>query len=431
MRESARVAAASRALRSPVNFGYGPVATNAEQVFVQGVPSEPWAYAEQGQNLEQLRHFRDWVYVCVNAIANRVAGQPVRIGNPSPPRRRRHHDAVAPLDAHPFLEVVHEPNPLMVGWSLMYLTAVSLKLTGKAFWWMPGETGQQPTEIWPLPPSWVRAVDKFRTVWQVTPIGESLAPFQVSGDRMAFFNMPHPYDPIGLSASPLASQSAAVNADEALQQAQADMFENGMFPALGITTGDITDLDDQDRKPLLDEDQRNVIYTALSKMFQGRGKYGAWIIFDALIQDIKKLSLSPDEMGFLESGQITKSRIFQAYGVNPLIVGEIQGANRAQATVAEESFCSNVINPLATLLSQVLTRRVAPLFAQNKEKLVIWIEPARAHDPDMKLREWELGLKTNAVGRNEYRTAVMGLPPKPGYDKLLIPISMVPDDGKA
>jgi phage portal protein BeeE len=51
---------------------------------------------------------------------------------------------------------------------------------------------------------------------------------------------------------------------------------------------------------------------------------------------------------FLESGQSTKSRIFQSFGVNPIIVGEIAGANRAYAAVAEAVFCSNVINPLAS-----------------------------------------------------------------------------------
>lgn len=425
MRASARAVVASRASRLPGTYGYGPVANNAQQAFNN--ENVPWAWAEQGQNHEQLRHFKDWVYVCVNAIANRVAAQPIVVGNLNARRRQiRQHNTIAPLESHRFLDVVHAPNQLMAGgWALMYTTVASLKLTGKAYWWMPGDG--MPDQIWPIPPSWVVPVDRFRSVYQINPINESIAPFRVPGERLAFFNFPHPIDP-WLSASPLASQAAAVNADEALQQAQADMFENGMFPALGITTGDVTDLDDQERLPLLDDDQRNIVYDALRKMFQGRGKYGAWIIFDALIKGVEKLSLTPEEMGFLESGQITKSRIFQAYGVNPLVVGEIQGANRAQATVAEEAFCSNVINPLVTLLSQVLTRRVAPLFAQDKEKLAIWIEPARAHDPDLKLQEWELGLKTNAVDRNEYRTAVLGLQPKPGYDKLLIPMNVVPDD---
>ena len=46
----------------------------------------------------------------------------------------------------------------------------------------------------------------------------------------------------------------------------------------------------------------------------------------------------PTEMDFLDSGNgHQESRIFQAFGVNPIIVGEIQGANRAQAAVAEAS----------------------------------------------------------------------------------------------
>jgi len=79
--------------------------------------------------------------------------------------------------------------------------------------------------------------------------------------------------------------------------------------------------------------------------------------------------------------------------------------------VVAESFCSNLLNPKLLLLGQVMTAWLAPIF---DEQLVVWMEPARAHDPEQTLREWETGLKFGAVTRDEYRQQVLGLAPLPG-----------------
>lgn len=149
------------------------------------------------------------------------------------------------------------------------------------------------------------------------------------------------------------------------------------------------------------------------------------MILDGMIEKIEPFTRAPKEMDFLESGSSVKSRIFQCFGVNPLIVGEIEGANRAQATVAEESFCSNTINPLLELMGQILTAFVAQRFAAPGERLVCWFDPCRAHDPEQSLKEWQAGLQYGAVSLNEYRTSILGLPPEDQFETVLRPATMI------
>jgi hypothetical protein len=115
----------------------------------------------------------------------------------------------------------------------------------------------------------------------------------------------------------------------------------------------------------------------------------------------------------------------QAYGVNSLILGEIEGANRAQAVVAEEGFASNVVNPLAEMMSQVMTQWVGPRFAAKREQLAVWIDPAVAHDIDVDLKIWDTALRYGAADRNEFRRIMMNLPEDPRFDGPMDPFSQM------
>lgn len=394
------------------------------------------ANASLAENAERYRYYKDWVYVCVKAIAQRVAGQPIRVARAKTAGRRglkafreklgskAFLDDLQPLDSHLFLDAVHKPNAVQVGSSLLFTTAASLKLTGESHWWI-SDNDDGSSEIWPLPSHWIRPADAMRSAWIIRP-WYSATEFTVPADRVAYFNEPDPSNPFW-AVSPLASQAHAVNTDEQIQLAQDQSFRNGIFPALAITVGDPLSPGDPNASVSLDEPSKNVITDALKRLYGGAGNFGGAIILDALIRKIDKISFSPDELAFSESGKLTKARIFQAFGVNPLIVGEIEGANRAQAVVAEQSFITNVINPLIELISQVMTRWVVPVWAGGSDSLVAWIEPARANDPEMLQKEWDAAFKTGAVTRNEYRTRYMGLEPVEGGDVFLTPLTVEPD----
>lgn len=379
--------------------------------------------------VDQYEHgSKGWAYVAVRAIAQRIAGQDVFAAKLTDTRQQRRKltlpdsmkafgDRLEPLATHPILQAIDRPNPLMVRWPLMYFTVANLELTGRAFWWWADG------EIWPLPSSWVEPSDNLRTSWKVRPTGV-VEPFDVPGDDIAHFCLPDPANPFG-SLSPLQSQASAVATDESIQQAQHRSFTNGNFPQLMIRAGRLPGmLPGQDgERPILEPEQRKELIGAIKSIYRGAVNSSEPLIIDGMIEGVERLSDKPGEMDFMESGKAVKSRILQAFGVNPMIVGEIEGANRAQAVVAEQTFCQFTINPLIDLMSQTLTAWSQLAFG---ESLAVWIAPCIAHDAELELQRWETAAKLGYVSQNEFRRQLLNLPDVDGGDDFRDPLTGKP-----
>lgn len=402
-----------------------------------GAFGAPWQLSQPslGQHRQQLAAFNGYAYTCVSAIAKRIAERELFVArvptSPAGPgaagygprtmkasggeggmrRRKSLADGLEPLPTHPLIDLLGDPNPVMVRWTLLYVTVAALELTGRAYWWIK----QTPDgwELWPLPPHLVtpiHAKGQLFAGWKVKPDGNAEG-FTLPAEAVCYFFLPDPADPLG-AISPLQAQAKSINIDEMLQQSQAADFRNGVKPSVILKAGRIKDSTGRpmDARHILTPEQRQQLINAINKAFAGYTKTGGTMIVDGLIEEITEFGRKPSEMGYLDSGSQVRSRIFQAFGVNPLIVGEIEGANRAQAVVAEESFCANVVNPLLTLMSQTITAWVCPIFAADGQRFEAWFDPCRANDDELTFKQWSLGLARGACTNDEYRIEVLGLP---------------------
>jgi HK97 family phage portal protein len=444
----ALVAELSKAMGIGVGAAPGPLLAGGPL----GYPSETAMLSVQR---EEERHNTGWVYSSVKTIAQRIARQPVKVARrikaPGPSGRKqlasRKALALAPafvknhyevsnlelVECHPFLEVIKAPNPIMVGWSLIFCTICELELTGKCFWWHTREEGED--VIYPLPPSWVEPKHTLKKLFDhyiVRPYrtGEQ---FEIPGADMSRFYYPDPTNPVLGAVAPLITQSRAVVADEAIQEAQARAFKNGIFPGLAVVVGrhaDATEPGAPAQRPYLTKEQRQSIIEAIKQGFRGVKNYDEPIILDALIEDVKKISQTCKEMDFINSGKTTKERVTQGFGVNPIVMGQIQEVNRASATVADEIFCHATINPKIDLISQCLQKFVVPRYDDSGD-LLVWIEEARASDPDQRRADWDQLIRAQAVTKNELRT-MHGLEPlDAGGDQLVSPAAPAGGQGAA
>lgn len=383
-----------------------------------------------GAAKEQLAHFKAWVYAAVRPTAQRIAGQSVRVGRKAQRRAGRKAfpelapawvkalpDDVEVVERHPLLDALADPNPIMVPWSLMFSTTAALELTGLSYWWLTqGEDGR--LQVWPLPPSWVAPVRQGASfdAYEVRPPG-AVEPFVLPADDVVRFAYPDPADPFG-AVSPLRTLAAAVNCDEAMQRAQQRAFSQGIWPGVGVRLARNAGVNGvPGNRPVLNEYQRAQILNAVKLAWRGINNFGEPVILDGLIEDVFPLTKSPQEMAFLDSSKLTKQRIFQGFGVNPLIAGEIEGANRAQAVVAEELFLSGTINPKIELLSQCLTGWFS--WRYSDPSLLVWVESARPRDEEAERARFGVAVKAGAVRINEVREFA-GLPPlEKGGDALV------------
>jgi len=374
---------------------------------------------------ELEKHFCGWVYAAVRPIASTIAGQSYRLarervpGSPAGGDLRRAAKAKQEpeiLTSHPCLDALRKPNPLMPGWSLLFTTVASLELTGRCCWWrVEGENGW---EFWPLPSSWLQPDHRGGPFsrWLLRPGGMATA-VPLDPEEIIHFFYPDPSDPLACY-SPLAAAVRSVYADESLQDSQRAAFDNGILPGLAIVVGDLENDGENENgrnsevtgRPLLERSQREEIIGAIMKEYGSTLAAGRPIILDRLIHDIKSITNKPREMDFLSSGKSTKARIFQAFGVNPVIAGEVEGINYASSAAARKHFGEFCLNPKIELISEVLTAQVAPLFSADGEKLILSIPFYTPDDREQNRKDYALLAKHQAVNRNELRAGLLGLP---------------------
>lgn len=369
-----------------------------ESLMARGPSGLPVQSPDLFRSAEQLRHFRGWVYSSIRPIAQRIAGQPIFVGRLKSKRTlgtKAWLDA-EPFDSHPIIDLFNDPNDLMVRWSLMFSMVASLELTGRQLWWLPKKE-----QVIPIPTSWIRefkgkaSFESFKV--QPPYTGEA---FDIPADECVYIAYPHPGDPHGVM-SPLMAVGGAVDADEAITTSQVSMFRNGITPQHAVIVGKNPSPEvPGGLRPRLSGPQQRQIIEAIRRRYADAHRHGEPVILDGLIEDIKKLSHSPAEMDWINSGKSTKERISQGFGTNPIIMGEIEGANRASSTVADQHFCDWTVNPKIELISQCLTEYLSPMFGDD---LVVWIEPCVPNDVEMKLKWLEMLARHKSITGDELR----------------------------
>lgn len=412
----------------------------------QGASNSP------GMKLERMRHLSGWTYSLARFLAQKVAAQPVRMARrPAQGQRplpgRRADKKAAPrwlkqtvteelelIERHELLDVFCRPNEDQVGWSFMYVSVMSLLSAGECYWWLPRDAPG--LVMFYLSPSWVTPQHTERRLFD-----EYLVNFQNTGvqitvpkEDMVRMSLPNPINPLLTTLSPLQAQAETVVTDQQILTAQQRAFENGLFPGLGIVIGrspDVAGVPGQ--RPMLSKEQRMSLTLALKQAYKGVMNAGEPVIMDGLIEDVKTLTNAPAEMGFMESSGLVKERLTQSFLVNPIVMGQIEGANRASSAVAQEHVCDNAINPLIELMSQHMTFDLAPRIGEPD--VLLWIEPCVAHDDDADRARIDLKAKTGCYTRNEIRAA-MGDPPLDDErgDELVgpaAPAPLVPNEGGA
>lgn len=371
---------------------------------------------------ECYAHNREWVYACVRLISTRIAGQAVRVARKGrakqissfatkalglPRNFKSHPGTLEPLESHELIDVLADPYEMGTAWSLMYVTAASLELTGRAFWLMEeDENGKK--GLYPIPSSWVK-IDWDSPIWKIKAPG--CEEVDVESDHLVHFYYPDPADPRN-ALSPLVALQRSVFADESITTAQTQSFARGIYPSAIVTIGDNPDGAGGTLTPVLTQAQRNQILNSIRSLYAGAHKHEP-VILDGLVKKIEKWSLTPDEMGFLDSSAITKSRILQGFGIGAILLGDVDSTSYAAYNAADKIFCATKVNPLIALLSQTMTEWLPQWFGED---LAVWIEEAVPNNDEMTFKQYQYAHAKGAVSDDEYR-AYMGMGPKPKDDE--------------
>ena len=419
---------------------YGAVATGSATLFFDD------AQQQQFPRLYRAA-MRDNQYAAIRPIAVKVADQTIRVGRRRVATSRRMEggfitkqlesirqtapefvvkqidDAnLDPIDTHPIIDLFEgsevQPNKYMSRWELLYCTAFSIEAVGEAVWWVDLDGDSK--SIWYWPRSWIKPIphngDAFG-MWKVMIPGvpEGFPP--IPGKDIIAFRYPNPSDPTR-SHSPTQAQSRSINVHDQINDTQLASMRNAMRPSLGIVMGEALATPNGMQRPELTPEQRKQIIEALRLAYRGAMHTGDPIILDGLISDVKQIFASPAELDYVASSAATRDQIDEGYGVNPIVKGRIEGANRASSYVAHEGFYALKVNPICTLISNQLTRRIGPRFASGGEKLIVWLTHPTAFDGDLNIRQVAELSKKDYILPSEARRR-LGQAPNPDMEKKL------------
>ncbi len=390
MREEKRPTLVERALRRMGYIKWRPASVIQRVETAPATPSlAPLPAPDGGQGLAYAGVYMGspWVYVAVNRIAEAAALVPFHVF-----RREGEHE-IAVTD-HPFERLLRRPNPLLSRFELIEHTVGNLEIHGNAYWFLAGEPGGVPREIWPLRPDRVRVVpDAKRGVrGYVYSVDGRDVPLEAA--EVVHFRRWHPAsDYYGLSA--LEAARLAVESDRAMADWNRRYFGEGRAVPAGILT--------------IHERVSDADFERIKR--EWRAAYGGPERKTAFVRganvEWQHIGLSQQDMDFLNARRFNREEIFQIFGLPVGMFSE--NATEANALVGERVFVERTLWPKLVRLAEKITAEVLPFYGAE---LVGRFEDVRPRDRSQQFEEMRLARGVLTV--DEMRARYFGLGPLEG-----------------
>lgn len=294
----------------------------------------------------QLAAYQGWVFAAVSTIARRMAGVPLKL----------HQAQGLEVAAHPVLDLLARPNPLLTGRELRYTLALHLELTGMAFVLVLNNALGRPAELWPLNPA---------DLIEITTGADTRQPltgFVFNGpggkrtgyrpSELLYFRHPSPSSLV-YGASPIEAMAHAFDIDLAVRIYQRNFFRNSARPEVVLST---------DQR--LTEDEARRVLTRWRQKHQGLAHVFEPTVLDGGLK-ATPLAYSAKDFEFTQLAGWTQDNILAAYGVPAGKLGLVKDVNRANAQGIEVTFNAECVRPRLDLWEDVMNAFLLPRYGQG------------------------------------------------------------------
>ncbi|KOG84541.1 hypothetical protein ADK33_03460 [Streptomyces griseus subsp. rhodochrous] len=291
-------------------------------------------------------------YRCVAAIADNGSSVPLVVRRPDG----------SEIEGH---EVAHlfnkRPNPLMSARVFKSLLLQQGELAGQAFVWLDrGETGQSPvTEMHIVFDQVDVIVDK--------PIAQRPTTADVIGfvirradgtqvpvlpEEMLWLRYPHPFDPLGCLA-PWKAARHAVDMDAYAREWQRNSYKNGGTPAGVVYVGEMGDTEWSSTKAAWRSSMQGPQNAGKNLLVRGApGSQGSGSI------GYQRITLTAEEMDYLESRMANADEVAMAFGVRRDVLTGGSTYENQQAAVA--ALWAQTIKPKLEIIGSEIDRVLLP-----------------------------------------------------------------------
>lgn len=315
-------------------------------------------------------------------------------------------DGARELTAHPLIDLIARPNPRQDGAAFLESVASHLLLAGNAYIeavTLPNDGGAQEgaqvRELHALRPDRMKVVpgpDGWPQGYEYT-VGGATVRFAQDAPlppilQLSLFNPVDDY----YGFAPMEAAAIAVDMHNAAARWNKALLDNAARPsgALIYAAGEAEVLADQQFERLKRE---------LDMQYQGAANAGRPLILEGGL-DWKPMSLSPQDMDFMEARHAAAREIALAFGVPPMLLA-IPGDNTySNYQEANRVFWRQTVLPLGTRIGNALAQWLAPACGDGLS-LAIDTDKIEALSAD-RAALWERVTKAPFLTVNEKRAAV-------------------------
>lgn len=309
-----------------------------------GSKAPQWSKWDSKKAIEEGYQASPWVYAAVKRRVDAVASVPWVV-------ERRTKDGWEVDDSHELNRLLHQPNERMSWEELISLTVTQLDLSGNAFWHEVKLSSGRVQEVWPIAPWRVAIIPSATGLtvggYTLTDTSQTIA----AGD-MVHIRYTNP-DGGWYGQSPLQAVGKAVDVDNAAAAWQKVSMQNR-----GVPDG-VFQADDPHMTPEQFEQAEKAVKEKYAQLGSARQP---WIL-----NQFKwvPMSLTPAEVDFIETRNLTRKEICAVYGVPEAMIVGMGDANRASAETVRRTFWLDTIIPLLDELANTLTKDLAREFGAD------------------------------------------------------------------
>ena len=390
--------------------------------------------------------YKSWAYTCGNRNAAAIAKANLRlystrstgeqkagekyghpVGRPITKEQRKHLESknwfnqsarvktaaeVEEILEHPFIDLMQQVNPWHNQFDMMERTSLFQDMTGDAYWLLCDKVinGRKiPTDIWILPSQLVKIVPDPRHYIKGYLYGKNQSnPVKLRPEQVIHFKRPNLTDPwYGMSR--IEGAWWAIVGYQSMEQYEFNQTENHGIQDLLINY----------KKGSLDAKQRRDLMQAWSQAMTFASGNRAPLIGDEDLE-IKPVSWSPREMGFLKGREWRKGEIISAFGQHEAMYSK--NANTANIKGAIYLWEEYETEPSLKRIEQKLNEQLLPRYS---DRLFVAFDSSVEVDNEFLLKQVESDLGKNIRAINEVR-AERGLDPVPWGDVPLVQSTIVP-----
>lgn len=329
-----------------------------------------------GQLVSMLRRVlpgshRDWGTVAgdlgLNSIIASAMDWYIRNWPQATPQVLRKVDSqqTEPLEEHPILQLLAEPEPGMVGNLLWGWVIQDYKLFGNAYLRKQriGGPGSAVVALQYIPQDMIRPVGNGRnplTHYTYTTDGRS---FDLPVVDVIHFRYGRDPDDIRLGRSPVQSVLREIATDNMASSSAFGLLNNGAMPSI-IVGPDASGSAQVDISP----DDAKQVKRSLRENLVGDNAGGIVVMSGPYKMD--RVSLTPSELALDSVRRVPEERICSALGINPMVLGLGSGLERSTYSNyerAQQAAWEDGMVPLLRSISDTLTISLLPDFAESQE----------------------------------------------------------------